>query len=229
VSDDHAESGIELKLQIWLRDIKGNRDDFIAVLQIPGIDFKNWRLASSFDKNPRFEIHSVLDRLNDRGFDRPVLVSVVEVLENSQQGRTYSVPAIVRLEPFDNVSNGRRQETDSSSEVLGGAAYWEIAVPLNVGRDGVMNNSGDGINKVVEGAPEIVQGVPHYQTPPLRVRRDSKVCADTVAGSIAVTLCGERLTATLSPSADSVLEGLSVFFRPLNLSSADPALPLHQP
>ena len=216
--DADIKMGLEIKVEVRLRDIEEYAHDLIAIVQIPSIEYELWRLSPSLGSNRFLELHAMLIGIDQSWFDDSMFVSVVEVLENGEQGREFRVPAIVRLERLDNAADGFGQKRESASKVLSPATDREITVRLNITRDRVLSFYNDGINKVVESAPKIVQCISDNQAPFRGFGRSGEMVPDNNEGRISITLRNETLSAALSPRFDSLIESIGVFFGPLNLS-----------
>jgi len=217
VVHDDLDHGLEVVVKIKLRTRERERDDFCAVYQIPRVaDQTVWLDPSDIDSHVT---KRALCDLSKRHAQETVFVDVIQVSEHRQNGWRFRMrPAVVRLQLLNSVPDSLRREANAmplTSEVVSSVAYGKASVSSDAGRDRVVYRGGDTVNKVIEDASVVVNGVTENQTPKRDVWRFIDPNANADAGGIVVVLWDESVGIAVFPGNDQLLDGISVFRRPL--------------
>jgi hypothetical protein len=209
---DNCQKIIPIELHIRSRTIDGIRHDFCAVFDFSGIskDLYDGTERSFADK-----ANLSMDGGSESQSEQLVLVSIFEQIEDGEHWRESRVPSIVRLARLDSCRHWVAESLDSSGSFrksFGNIAERESEIAMIGGRLlPVSLVDGNCINKVIEGAPKIVDDIPDHQRPSLQGRFNADMGNQAVSGRIGVYLSRDQVGAAILPSPNFIFDGLSMF------------------
>lgn len=148
-----------------------------------------------------------------------VFVRVLEIPEHSEKGREFWARSIVRLEKLENCLH--RSANHAKLPSLNVPFKISLAVAngehefVRMGR-GVLTrfSNGDGVDKMIEGAAEIMNAICDHERPSLDWGGSNaaiEVDKGAVACAIKICLVGEAIGFSVTPSLNFILDGFSVF------------------
>jgi hypothetical protein len=204
-----------IEFHVRTRNASGVRHDFCAIIDCAHIDvvlndssIRGWPNKANFSGSHRTEGQT----------QQLVLISVLELIQNEKQWREFFVPSIVRLTPLNDCLNWRAQGLNPSlpiSENLGGLADGEGQTVSSGGRlFSVGFIDSDGINKMLQSRPQVVNRIADHQSPAQERRRSPDVSYKAMPGEFCITLARNHVGITISPCPDFTLDGLSMFVCP---------------
>ena len=153
---------------------------------------------------------------------QPMLVHIVEVAEQPQQGRQFVVPSIIRLYPSDHCPHRTAESLDTPfriPEALGTIANRELEVSL-VER-GILPRLQDSnsIDKLIEHGSQIVETVGSNCGEMSQGRGVVDVKHEAMTCLVGITLSNEAVGSRIIPGADFILDSLQVFMSPCKFES----------
>lgn len=190
---------------IWIRGINGEPCYFCAVFYRPFmVSDASWN-DRQFWIN-RLEAKLPLSMGGRDYIEQAVLVRIIEVPEQPQQGRQIGVRSVVRLYKLDFCPHSAAERRDSfqrpSLELCERIRNRELQFPLVGRRVTSAFSNGDGVNKMIEGGSEVVDAIPGNQCPPVERGLILDFEDDAVAGSIGITLSATSIWIGILPRKD---------------------------
>ena len=150
-----------------------------------------------------------------------VLVNIIEGVEKGHDGRKFGVPSIVRLFTFDELLGFLRQGCDSASlavEIFRRVTQGKLQ-NAGLGEHSVGAFQGQCIDQMVQGAAQILGAIPRNKSEPFKISGPSNFKDETVAARIRLELFDNAIRLTVEPLANFTLEGLQVFFSPVDFQA----------
>jgi hypothetical protein len=161
------------------------------------------------------ESQVTLSGVGDDHIEKPVLVKIVEFIEEAEKGRELRVPSIVRLRSLDScLRSGRKgpNHRQGSVKVSHGASDWKLERPFHRGRVASAIANSESVDKSVESRAEIVDTVPGDQGPSIERRGLLDFDDESVAATLGITLSGDAISLAVLPQNHFSTEDVEVFF-----------------
>ena len=183
------------------------RNDLLAVYHFGSVNF--------FSRPGRTSvlIPSEVSQVGQGHVEQTVFVEVVKFPENLKDRGKAWVRAVVRLEPFDYTEFMAAQIAklpDNFSERGPFSTDWEKPLSRFRGRIRLSTENGQGVDGMIQGAPEIVEGIAENQGPPDKLGQVADAEGGPVSGEISVVLSGEGIGIEVNPGLDFSLKGQDV-------------------
>ena len=190
--------------------LNGERREFSAICKIAIVPFDGGsKLARRWDTE--VEVPALLPM---NGYiQKPVLVSIVKVADDSEQWRKDTVRSVVRLYRLDNCPHCETQRLnapellrESNRTIRDG----ELKYPV-IGR-GISARlmDRDGVDKIVESRPEVMDTISADQRPTVPLESTIEVDDNTVMAKIGFSVRGDRVRLSFFPSKDFFADRLSM-------------------
>jgi hypothetical protein len=172
----------------------------------------------------QLEVELPLPDLGHDYIEQSVFVKIIEIAEQGQQGRKGWVPSIVRLQSLDFCPHRNTQTLDAPfafDEGRRGVSNGKLERPF-VGRriNSVLMDS-CGIDKMVKGAPQIVNTISDDAGPTVQIGEGFNVFDNkAVAGTIGIDLSADDVRVAVNPSPYFSVEHICMFFGPSEFEPA---------
>lgn len=147
-----------LELHVRLRRVDGEPCNFCAHVQPLAHEIYHGLPASG----GQVEIKLPFTDLGQNHAEQSVLVKIIEVAEQAQQGREGWVPSVVRLQPLDFCLHSQVQRLDSPrlfDESIGAISNRELQAPFLRGRALSAFSDGSGVDEMVQSRSEVVNAI----------------------------------------------------------------------
>lgn len=212
-----------IPLHIRCRTITDHRKDFCAVFDFARIG-KGLPLPTIGWKRA-LEAKIALADCTIGQADHPVFVRVIEVSQDAQQRRYSLMRSIVRLVTLEHCPHrlaNLAKESSSDGIIklipivgngkLEASVVWRRIAPSLANRDCV--------DEIVESSSEVVECVGDSERPSHQGGSFIFPQDDAVAGVVSFNLFGNAVWASVHPSEDFIVDGLSVFLAPRQLCAS---------
>jgi hypothetical protein len=205
------------------RNIRGEREDFCFVFDLP-VESGNLKIASEGRHTAEAEI------LRSEGaiykHEQSVLVDIVEIAKNSEKRREFFVLANVRLYSLDCCPHvaadvAKRPSVDGIVKPVFGIGDRKHELLSDLVGEGIRGALMDrnGVNKVIKCGSEVTETVGRHEGQTLESGGLIDPNNQAMAGAVRVSLLDKAIRVSVVPSADFVIDGLSVFLTPRKLRS----------
>ena len=171
----------------WTRVME--RDDLLAVFHFGSVNFV------SRPGRATVLIPSEASQVGHGNVEQTVFVEVIKFPEHLEKRPKSWVRAVVRLEPFDYTEFMAAQLAKLPNDFSERGIFsgdWKGPLSRFRGRIRLSTENGQGIDDVIQGAPEIVNGIARDQRPLHKGRRDADAEGGPVSGEIRVVLSGNE-------------------------------------
>src|SRR6266481_5124063 len=209
-----------LELHVRLRGINSEPCNFCARFQSLLPEIYDGPSAAG----GQVEIKLPLPDLGRDYIEQPMLVKIIEVAEQGEQGREGWVPSIVRLQSLDFCPSRHTQTLDpplAFNEIGGGVRDRKLKSSFVSGRIDPAFMDGRRVDKMVKSATQIVNTIPDNARPTIQVRDGLNILnEETVAGTVSVDLLADDVRVAVNPSLQFAVESIGMFF---GASNFDPA------
>jgi len=148
---------------------------------------------------------------------KPVLIRVVEVIEDSEKRREFWMRSVVRLKALNSGPNGPAQASNfvsRSFELSGCFANRKHDHVFIGGRGDLILMDSDGVNGMVNRAPDIVNAIASHERPFWELSLANDIELDRELSAFGIDVLSDVIRPTVEPSPDFFLECISVFLGP---------------
>jgi hypothetical protein len=156
--------------------------------------------------------------------ERPMLVGIGEFIEKPEKGRFFWVRSIVRLRALDPCLGLFTETGDpllplhlKSSPAVGNRKLEPVEIRRRV-KSAVPH--GQGIDKGVEGRPQIMDTIARDKGPPIQRRSLGDLDGKAIAGTFSVIISGDGIRFTPTPLSHFGIESVEVFLGAAKLQDA---------
>jgi hypothetical protein len=159
-----------------------------------------------------------------RYIEQPMLVSVVEVTDQSEERRYVSVPSIVRLQSLDSCLGRCAEAADLSIPVLGPIVGlrddWKLNTAVIRGRSLTAISNGEAVSRVIKRGPQIMNAITGDQRPSIKGRGFTNIENDAVVATLSVELLDGDIGVCVKPRLPFSGVDFQVFLGTANLEDA---------
>lgn len=207
---------VPIEIHVRRRTITNNREDLCVVFNL----VKEWkRFALRIARESPSETYIPLCGCAESKPEQFVFVGISEIAQDAQQRGESCVGGVVRLRFLNSCPNwvaysAKSLLGDGASETRARVSYGEHEPVFIAGRVRRSLVDSDGIDKMVESIPQVIERIGNYQRPSLSRGRLIDPQNQAVSGAISVSLLDETIRVPARPGADLVLDGLSVLLAP---------------
>ena len=209
----YYDGGLMVILHIGLRGVDGEPRKFCATFQPLFSEIYN----GSSTARRQAEIKLPLPDLRYDYVEQPVLVKIIEIAEQSQQGREGWVPSVVRLHSLDFCPHAETQRLHSKclvGEFGGRVGDRKLQNFLVTGGGPFGFTNGSGVDEVIQSGAQIVNTVAEDDRPPIQRRGCFDIFDETaVAGTVSIDLLADDVRVAVNPSFQFAVESIGVLFR----------------
>jgi len=158
-----------------------------------------------------------LAHLTCNHIEQSVFVKVIEIAEQSEQGREGWVSSVVRLQSLDSCPHAKTQGFDVPelpSIFLGTVGNRKLQSAFAGGRVLARFADGDSIDEMIQSGPEVVNAISNDACPPIERRVDLDVLDEVaMAGTVSIDLLADDVRVAVNPSLEFSVEGVGVLLR----------------
>jgi hypothetical protein len=208
----YCDGTLVLVVHVSFRGLQGEERKFCATFYRGSEMVDRWDAAHQWSLECKLPMGNVLESY----IERPVLVRVVEFIENPEKGRFFLVRSIVRLRPLDPCLSFTAESGDSSLPLRlkfhRGVGNRELeSVGLRRRLNAALSN-GNGIERGIERGPEIMDAITCDQGPSVQRGLIRDFDDKAIVGTLSVILSGDGIRATPAPLGEFGIESIEVFF-----------------
>lgn len=208
----YAEGNLKLIVQIRLIRIGGEVYKFVATLQglMEPSDGRDYRCVNFLE-----DAYAPAEISVKRQVDQPVLVQILEDIENPKNGGECRVRSVVRLHAFDESLRLLREGRDSinlASECRGSIHNGELNLVGVRGRILPSIDDRQAVSEVIQGAPQIVSAIPGDQRQTIEWYSPFNLDRQAMAASYRIILFNDGVRVAFAPFGEYVFESCEVLF-----------------
>jgi hypothetical protein len=211
VAESYCQDNRVMAFHVTGRRLNGERYDLSAICQIAVIPF-DCSAESVGQSELQFKVPALLPV--DGYIQKPVLVSIVKVAQDSEEGREEMVRSIVRLYRLDNCPHCLAQGLNvprllgKPTGIIGNGELQDALIRRRVDAGLV---DGDGVNQVIESRSQVVNTIPADHRPAVAVQPTVKMNVEMVMMTLSISVRGDRVRLGILPSEDFFGDGFGMF------------------
>ncbi len=211
-----------IPVHIRRRTVTHHREDLCAIFHFPSVGDSS--PTPTIGRMFACEAKIPMSHCAIHESEQSMFVRIVQFSQDLQKRRQLFVRSVVRLQRLENCPH----RLANSSEPLGSDLLVKVrpVIRNRESQSSVMRWSGEPglenrntVDEIVQGGSQIVEAIGNHQSPSLEWRGLVLSKDEAITGAVSVYLLRDAVRVSVHPGLDFIVDGLSVFLTPGELSS----------